>query len=234
MGPLFCYNLCGGDPMILALGIFAPEVKPIIDQMHVIESGEILGRSYSRGVIGNNEVVACSGFVGKVETAFVTQKLIDFFQPRLALLLSGAAALDKSLNPGDLVIGTEFEEYDTFFPLSQDKMSIKAPDNLVMRFLKIYFKDGKFGKIISGDGVVYSAEERDRIASSHRALALDMDSAAFAKMAHENNQSFVVIKTILDMADENTQRDFDRNFPIFCGKPARLMVELMKTHYIDR
>ena len=220
--------------MILALGIFAPEVKPIIDQMLIIESGEILGRSYSRGVIGNNEVVACSGFVGKVETAFMTQKLIDHFRPRLVMLLSGAAALDQSLKPGDLVIGTEFEEYDTFFPLSHGKMVIKAPDNLVMRFLKIYFKDWRFGKIVSGDGVVYSVEERDKIASSHRALALDMDSAAFAKMANENNQSYVVIKTILDMADENTQSDFDRNFPLFCGKPARLMVEMMKTHYIDR
>ena len=79
--------------MILALGIFAPEVKPIIDQMLIIESGEILGRSYSRGVIGNNEVVACSGFVGKVETAFMTQKLIDHFRPRLVMLLSGEATV---------------------------------------------------------------------------------------------------------------------------------------------
>lgn len=220
--------------MILVMGVFKPEVRPLLDQMFIIESGEILKRSFSRGIIGNNEVVVSSGFIGKVETAFMTQKLLDEFQPRLTFLVAGAAAMDESLQFGDIVIGTEFEEYDTIFPLSEGKMTLEAPDTLVLRFLRVYFKLGKFGKIISGDEVVSSSEHRERIRNSHKALALDMDSAAFAKTAHENHQKYIVIKTILDNADENSKRDFDFNFSRFSGRPAALVAEIMKTHYIDR
>jgi adenosylhomocysteine nucleosidase len=220
--------------MILALGVFLPEVKPVMDSMLVLESGEILGRHFCRGVIGNNEVVACGGFVGKVESSMLTQRLIDRFNPRLAVLSSCAAGIDESVQIGDVVVGTEFEEYDTIFPLSEGKMVMKAPDTLLMRFLKIYFKAGKFGKILSGDGVVASASARDEIHSSYGGVALDMDSAPFAKTAYENKCSYLVIKTILDMADENSKRDFDMHFPELAGRSSELLVEIMKNHYIDR
>ncbi|HCO70370.1 MAG TPA: adenosylhomocysteine nucleosidase [Mesotoga infera] len=220
--------------MILALGVFLPEVKPVMDNMLVLESGEILGRHYCRGVIGNNEVIACGGFVGKVETSMITQKMIDLFNPRLSVLTSGAAAIDESIEIGDVVVGTEFEEYDTIFPLSEGKMVMKAPDTLLMRFLRVYFKAGKFGKILSGDGVIANSSLRDSIHSSYGGIALDMDSAPFAKTAFENKKNYLVLKTILDRADETSKRDFDRNYERLAGRSAELLVEIMKNHYIDR
>ncbi|PXF34925.1 adenosylhomocysteine nucleosidase [Mesotoga sp. SC_NapDC] len=220
--------------MILALGVFLPEVRPVMDSMLVLESGEILGRHYCRGVIGNNEVVACGGFVGKVEVSMITQRMIDRFSPRLAVLTSGAAGIDESVEIGDVVVGTEFEEYDTVFPLSEGKMVMKASDSLLMRFLRVYFKAGKFGKILSGDAVVANSSIRDEVHSSYGGLALDMDSAPFAKVAYENGCGFIVLKTILDRADEQSNRDFDTNFANLSGRSADLLVEIMKNHYIDR
>lgn len=232
--PFFVIIPSGGDCLILALGVFMPEVRPLIDRMLVVEKGEELGRSFHRGIVGNNEVVVSSGFVGKVETAFVTQRLTDRFKPNLALLLSGAAALDDSLKPGEIVIGTEFEEYDTVFPLGDRSGVLKAPDSLLMRFLRVYYKGARFGKLVSGDEVVSDNRERVRIASSSDALALDMDSAAFAKTSQANGLEYIVIKVVLDNADENAKADFDRNFARFCGRPAELIGEVLKTHYIDK
>jgi nucleoside phosphorylase len=61
-----------------------------------------------------------------------------------------------------------------------------------------------------------------------------MDSAAFAKTSQANGLEYIVIKVVLDNADENAKADFDRNFTRFCGRPAELICEVLKTHYIDK
>jgi len=67
--------------MILIESAFKDELEPIVQQLVVFEEGKVFDRDYTRGVIGRNEIVACSGMTGKVETSVMTQKLIELFHP---------------------------------------------------------------------------------------------------------------------------------------------------------
>jgi len=58
--------------MLLIESVFFPEIRPIVDSMLTLETGEIMGRLFSRGIVGQNEVIAISGFIGKVETTNMT------------------------------------------------------------------------------------------------------------------------------------------------------------------
>jgi len=47
--------------MLLIESVFFPEIRPIVDSMLTLETGEIMGRLFSRGIVGQNEVIAISG-----------------------------------------------------------------------------------------------------------------------------------------------------------------------------
>ncbi|MFO7881673.1 MAG: 5'-methylthioadenosine/S-adenosylhomocysteine nucleosidase [Kosmotogaceae bacterium] len=219
--------------MILSTGVFLPEIKPIIDGMTTLETGEILGRTYNRGVIGQNEIVATSGFVGKVETAVIIQKFIDVFNPNQIVFTSGVGALDENLEPGTIVVGTEFQQYDVFLPMRSGMVSVNTDDTPAIQHLKEHAKKIIFCKIISGDKIVMNKKERDSLHKRFNALCLDMDSAVLARVASMNNVGFTIVKVVLDYCDENSEKDFSINFEKYGHLPAELITELLKKHVLD-
>jgi len=208
--------------MLLIESVFFPEIRPIVDSMLTLETGEIMGRLFSRGIVGQNEVIAISGFIGKVETTAVTQKMIDRFSPNIVVLVSGAGALDPNLKPGDIVAGTEFQEYDLIVPTKSNSTRITSVDSNTIEHVQNFFQEAKLGKIISGDRLVQNSEERDELFRNTSALCLDMDSAAVARVSQMNKLPFAVFKVILDMCDENSERDFSVNFNRFSANRRKL------------
>ncbi|MCD6160029.1 MAG: 5'-methylthioadenosine/S-adenosylhomocysteine nucleosidase [Kosmotoga sp.] len=219
--------------MLLIESVFFPEIRPIVDGMLTLETGEIMGRLFSRGIVGQNEVIAISGFIGKVETTAVTQKMIDHFSPNIVVLVSGAGALDPNLKPGDIVAGTEFQEYDLIVPTKSNSTRITSVDSNTIEHVQNFFQEAKLGKIISGDRLVQNSEERDELFRNTSALCLDMDSAAVARVSQMNKLPFAVFKVILDMCDENSERDFSVNFNRFSAKPAEIILSILKEHVLD-
>lgn len=218
--------------LVLIMGVFMPEVKPIVDNLLLLEQGQILGRPYYRGLIGNNEVVVTSGFIGKVEAALVTQKFIDRFNPKRLFLVSGCGALDPSIEIGTVIAGTEFQEYDLVLPLSSGAISLKRTELSALGKLCMDFKDIKMGKLISGDQILADSTKRDELREKHNAICLDMDSTPVAKVATENNLPYIVLKVVMDHCDENAEGDFNKNFEKFANVPGKMLVNLLKTHLV--
>ena len=216
--------------MVLVMGVFMPEVKPLIDNMLLLESGQLLGRSYFRGIIGNNELVVTSGFVGKVESALVTQKFIDSFHPKSVVLLSGGGALDPTIKIGTVIAGTEFEEYDLSLHLTCASVTLKSSDFHIIRKLCAEYPEVKLGKIISGDQILSDSKKRDQLMADYKAICLDMDSAPFARTASENKIPYFVLKVILDHCDDNAEKDFNENFDKFASIPGKILSEFFKVH----
>ncbi len=219
--------------MILVMSVFNPEVKPLLEVMLKIEEGELLGRSYTRGFIGKNEVVVASGFVGKVETAALAQKFIDEFSPRLIVMTSGAGAIDSSIEPGTVVIGSEFLEYDLYLPLRSGHISVPTTASVALDHIKQLMPDATYGRIITGDQILADTKKRDELFKQYHACCLDMDSAALARVAKMNRVPFLVIKVILDKCDENSENDFGINFERYGQKPAKILAELLRTHVLE-
>jgi len=217
--------------MVLILSVFENELEPITENMVTFEKKMLFERETKRGLLGRNEIVTCAGIFGKVESAFITQKLIDDYSINNIFLISGAGALTDELDIGDVVIGEAYHEYDKKLKENEPNPAIQG-DLETLATIKHQFSGMKQGKIISGDRIVDEKKFRDQLYERYRALALDMDSAVMAKVALANNCKFLSIKVILDKSDEQTSEDFNQNFSEYCTIPAKILCAYLKDHFV--
>jgi len=213
--------------MILVLGVFEIEVDPVRKEIMPLEAGEILGRPFVRGVVGPNEVITAYGFIGKVETAMVTQAFIDKFHPTAIVFTGAAGALSNFLNIGDIVIGDEYFEYDLGRRDGKVEL-IEGSERLIER-VEEHLEGAFVGRIASGDAFVDNQQMREELRRLTRAVAVDMDSAAVAKVCKENDVDFVAIKTIVNRCDKE---EFQKNYEKLAGKAASLLVKIIDHHVL--
>jgi adenosylhomocysteine nucleosidase len=67
------------------------------------------------------------------------------------------------------------------------------------------------GLLISGDRFVSTTLESKKLQQDlPHALAVEMESAAFAQVCHDYNVPFAAVRTISDRADDDATVDFNR------------------------
>ena len=100
--------------------------------------------------------------------------------------------------------------------------------------------DAKFqflaNSLLTVPWIVWSVMEKRVLAEKFQADALDMESAGIAQIAKECNVSFLVIRTVSDLMNENLPKDFNLFLSMstwakglwrFIGRP-KLWVELLR------
>ncbi len=215
--------------MVVVTGVLKEEIIGVFREMlPLLENGELLKRNYSRGIIGGNEVVSIYGFVGKVESAMIAQAIIDKFRPRYLIHCGSAGAIHPDLRIGDLVCGMNYLEHDF---RTQSVNPIPASAKLLEKISDVYDKVN-FGTIISGDVIVSDREIKTRLYEKYGALAVDMDSAAIAKVCHQNGINFCSLKVIVDTSEEEAQVEYEQNFRKFSSLPSTIVSELLDKHLL--
>jgi len=158
-------------------------------------------RNFSRGIVGGNEVVTIYGFVGKVESAMMAQAIIDRFRPSYIIHCGSAGAIHPELKIGDLVCGSVFYEHDF---QTTNTFGIESSSKLLEKIADVYDKIN-FGPIVSGDLIVSDRELKRKLFDKYGAFAVDMDSAAIAKVCQQNGVEFCALKVIVDTSEEHAQ-----------------------------
>ncbi len=214
--------------MVLVMGVFEIEVDPIRRLVQpAFEAGEVVGRPFVRGVIGPNEVVVTYGFVGKVEAAMVAQAFIDRFKPSSIVFTGAAGALSRFLRIGDVIIGDEYFEFDLARRDGKVEL-VEASERLIERIEE--HVEGVFvGRIATGDSFIADEAMREKVRRLTGAAAVDMDSAAIAKVAKENGIEFVAMKTIVD---DCTVESFRQNYERYAGKAAGILAGIIDHHVL--
>ncbi|MGZ5055712.1 MAG: phosphorylase family protein [Methylobacter sp.] len=103
-----------------------------------------------------------------------------------------AAALSESLKPGDLILadtlidaeGAEFGIHDDWLGFATSLLSTQ---------LKVHT-----GSLAESKTIVATAKDKKRLHDQTGAIALDMESAAVAAVARQNNLPFLAIRTVAD------------------------------------
>jgi len=215
--------------MVVVTGVLKEEIIGVFREMlPLLENGELLKRNYSRGIIGGNEVVSIYGFVGKVESAMIAQAIIDKFRPRYIIHCGSAGAIHPDLRIGDLVCGMNYLEHDFD---AQSINPIPASAKLLEKIADVYDKIN-FGTIVSGDVIVSDREIKTSLYEKYGALAVDMDSAAIAKVCHQNGIDFCSLKVIVDTSEEEAQVEYEQNFRKFSSLPSTIVSELLDKHLL--
>ena len=215
--------------MVVVTGVLKEEIVGVFRELLPLpENGELLGRNYSRGIIGGNEVTTIYGFIGKVESALMTQAIIDRFHPKYIVHCGSAGSIDPNLKIGDIVCGTVYYEHDFH---TEKPIAFYASSILIERIKDVY-PYVNLGCIVSGDVIIDDRELKENIYRKYGALAADMDSAAMAKVCHENSVDFCSLKVIVDTSEEQTQTEYEQNFRKFASLPSAIVSEMLDKHLL--
>jgi len=123
--------------------------------------------------------------VGKTSAAMAAQFLVDRFKPEIMVNLGAAGGLNPDLKPGCVILAHSCQEWDVeclqalapVLPLSVKELN---------PILSVLMMEIFTGKIITGDTFVADQKQRLALARKFSAVAVDMESAAIAKVATAN------------------------------------------------
>jgi len=120
----------------------------------------------------------------------------DLVRARVAALLSWgtAAALDETLDQGDLVLARQV--------VGRDGRHTRLDDDWLRRLLPMAESTGPChaGGIAEADGVLRDADDKRRLHALSGALVADMESAAVAEVAHGAAIPALAIRAVADSA----------------------------------
>ena len=141
------------------------------------------------------DIFVCISGMGAKNASTSARKLIEINVN--ALISWGVAgAITSMLKPGDLLIANEVICEDTsLFP--DDRWGRNIALDLNNTSISIYLE-----KLVSTDNMCSTPDDKMHLAANTGAYAVDMESAAIAKIAKEKEIDFLVLRAIAD--DVNT------------------------------
>lgn len=220
------------------IGIIVAEEKELLEVKKIINNLRekyIYEKIFYIGSIEEKEVVLVKSNVGKVNSARVTQILIDYFNIDLVINVGTAGSVDNSLEIGDVVVATELVQYDfdvTPFGRKLGEIenigeSIKVDE----KFLKLFDNiNVRKGIIASGDRFIVNREDKDNIRNIFKALAIEMEGASIAQVCFLDKIPFLVIRSITDKLDGSSKVDFEKFLESSSKVVANILKELLKKY----
>ena len=220
------------------IGIIVAEEKELIEVkkiMNNIKEKNIYEKTFYIGTIENKDVVLVKSNVGKVNSARVTQLLIDNFDIECVVNVGTAGSVDNSLEIGDVVVATELVQYDfdvTPFGRKLGEIenigeSIKVDESLLNLF------DGmnvKKGIIASGDKFIINIEEKNSVKNIFNALCIEMEGASIAQVCFLDKVPFLVIRSITDKQDGSAKVEFEKFLESSSKEAANILKEVLKKY----
>ena len=205
------------------IGIIAAEneeMKAILNLMSDIKEEKIYNLTFYIGKVHSKDVALVECGVGKVNSARVTQILIDKYNPDVMLNVGVAGGLNPELNVGDMVVSESLIQYD-FDATSLGKYEkgevcdtgryFKADERLI-NIAKGVLEEENInfivGKIATADIFVSEVDFQEYIRSEFDCECTEMEGAAMAQVCFLCNIPFVVIRGISDTPNGNNTIDF--------------------------
>ncbi len=97
---------------IAILSAMAEENESLVKQMTDVTKHALGSRTYHQGQLWGKDVVVVFSHWGKVAAASTCSVLITHFKVSEVIFTGVAGAIDRSLNVGDIVVGTDLYQHD--------------------------------------------------------------------------------------------------------------------------
>ena len=234
------------------------ELAAVLDLMPDEQQQRVGGRTYWRGHLYGQEVVAVLSGIGKVAAATTATALIERFGVQRFVFTGVAGGLAPGVRVGDVVVAQQFLQHDMdaspIFPrhevpgygrctfeadadltaqLAQacEQVLREMPVRLGSDVLQSFAMDAPRchqGLLVSGDRFVSTtAESRALCDELPRALAVEMEGAAFAQVCHDYGVPLAVVRTISDRADDAAHVDFPRFLREVASRYSSAIIETL-------
>ena len=226
------------------------ELSAVLARMPDEHRVVVAGREFWSGHLHGHEVVAVLSRIGKVAAATTATALIERFEVDRVIFTGAAGGIGAGVRVGDVVVAAEFLQHDMdaspLFPrwevpmtgrsrfdadvawsdrLATGAAAVLAAEHPALASFGIAAPRVHQGLVVSGDRFVSSAAESARLqAELPDALAVEMEGAALAQVAHDFGRPCAVLRTISDRADDAAHVDFPRFLREVAAEYARDIV----------
>ena len=216
------------------------EAKKILEALSEKSEEKVGSILFSRGKIGEKEVIVAVCGIGKVFAAMCAEAMILHFAPDCIINSGVAGSLSAELDILDFAVSENLVQHD------MDTSPLGDPVGLISGINQIYFPADEAlkkevlekasrlsyraiaGTIASGDQFIAKKEQKEKIISDFGAIACEMEGAAIAQVAFVNKIPFVVIRTVSDSFAGKNEMDYALFAPKAASLGAALLIEVIK------
>lgn len=191
------------------IGAFAEETEKFIEIFNLTKDESINKEIYT-GTYKDKKLIVCNSGIGKVNSAAMTQFIIDHYQTSLIINSGCAGSLLSKVKIMDVILSS-YVTYHDFNPTrimefsTPENGKIQAATTLLNKaeeaLKKLDVTNYYIAPIASGDCFVTNAEMRDDIYKRTGAYAVDMESGSIGHICKLNSIPFLSLRTISDFSD---------------------------------
>ncbi len=245
------------EPVMAILGAFEQEIILLEDELTDAREKIIEGIRFVSGQLSGKRVVIAFTGIGKVNAAMTTTLLIEHFKPDKIIFTGIAGAVNRQLQPGDIVIAEKTAHHDmgtlwpeglfhkgvknrlngwknpVFFDGDEQllKLAERAAQQVELRSIRIISgqRSPKVvkGVVVTGDSFIASADKCDELRKKLNADAVEMEGAAFAQLCFQRGIGYLVIRSISDNADEGAVLDKQTFYLLAAKNSSSLVIEML-------
>lgn len=223
--------------MIGIIGAMDIEIEHITSVMKDKEERTVSGVTYTKGKIGEKEVVAAVCGIGKVFAAICAQTMILVYKPDAIINTGVAGTLTSGIGVLDSVVATALVQHDmdtTYFGDPKGMISginmVEFPCDETLCEKLCANIDGRYirGVIASGDCFIANEDKKREIASDFGAVACEMEGAAIAHVCYVAKVPFCVLRTISDGADGDRVMSYEAFREEAAKKAAEIIIKTIE------
>ena len=245
------------EPVTAILGAFEQEIILLEDELIGKQEQIIEGIRFVSGTLSGKKVVIAFTGIGKVNAAMTTTLLIEHFKPDKVIFTGIAGAVNRQLQPGDIVIAEKTAHHDmgTLWPeglfhkgvknrlngwenpvfFEADEQLLKLAERAAeqVEFSSIRIISGQRrpkvvkGVVVTGDSFIASADKCAELREKLNADAVEMEGAAVAQLCFQRGIGFLVIRSISDNADEGAVLDKQTFYLLAAKNSSSLVIEML-------
>jgi adenosylhomocysteine nucleosidase len=218
------------------IGAMDEEIRMLRDRLVSASIFYAAGFSFYSGRLEGVDVVLLKSGIGKVNAAIGTTLINVLFNPNCIINTGSAGAICEELKIGDVIISNEVRHHDvdvtafgyeygqipampsSYLPNSSlRKMAMQSSENI--QGIRV-----KSGLIATGDSFMCDPEKIKQIRIKMPMIQVaEMEAAAIAQTCHQFGKSFLIIRSVSDVADRSSPTTFE----VFLEKAAQNSITIV-------
>lgn len=228
------------------------EATALLKSISVEAITERIQTRFYQGRLAGRPVILAAVGPGKVQTAAVTQHLIDQYKVSLMMSCGSAGALAPALQVGDVVLADRVTlhdfglyvkngfqhlgfydhahpdglHYHRALPVDATLLAVAQQAATIIAWPETTPKI-ETGCLVSGAQVIADGVKKQWLRDTFNALAVDMESGAMAQVAFLNDVPWLAVRAVSDSADATI--DFGQlDFITYSDEPGSILTRLQK------
>jgi len=225
---------------IAIIGAMEEEVTLLREKIENPVTDTIANCEFTEGKLHGKDVVLLKSGIGKVNAAMSSAILLERYKPDFVINTGSAGGLNPDLSVGDIVISTEVRHHDvdvTAFGYEIGQVPQLPPAFIADKYLQSIAYDSANelhdlkivkGVIATGDSFMSDPKRVLDIGEKFKNLqAVEMEAAAIAQVCYQFNVPFVIIRSLSDIAGQESNVSFEQYLSTAATNSARLVISIV-------